>query len=89
MSLFAKDLDYLDVLAADFLPDGDKLYIVVADSDCNLHILQYDPEGEPPNSIDKLYLPRKPLTNFKTLNPPTATASSTAANSTPDHSPQQ
>jgi cleavage and polyadenylation specificity factor subunit 1 len=45
MSLFAKDLDYLDVLAADFLPDGRKLYVVVADGDCNLHVLQYDPEG--------------------------------------------
>lgn len=45
MSLFAKDLDYLEVLAADFLPDGNKLFILVADSDCNLHVLQYDPEG--------------------------------------------
>lgn len=48
MSLFAKDLDYLEVLAADFLPDGNKLFIVVADSDCNLYVLQYDPEGELP-----------------------------------------
>ncbi|KAE8359840.1 CPSF A subunit region-domain-containing protein [Aspergillus caelatus] len=45
MSLFAKDLDYLEVLAADFLPDGNKLFILVADSDCNLYVLQYDPEG--------------------------------------------
>ena len=45
MSLFAKDLDYLEVVAADFLPDGNKLFILVADSDCNLHVLQYDPEG--------------------------------------------
>lgn len=51
MSLFSKDLDYLEVLAADFLPDNNKLFIVVADSDCNLYVLQYDPEGEtfPPN----------------------------------------
>lgn len=46
MSLFAKDADYLEVTAADFLPEGEKLYILVADSDCNLHVLQYDPEGE-------------------------------------------
>lgn len=46
MSLFAKDLNYLEVLAADFLPDNNKLFIVVADSDCNLYVLQYDPEGE-------------------------------------------
>lgn len=46
MSLFAKDADYLEVTAADFLPEGQKLYILVADSDCNLHVLQYDPEGQ-------------------------------------------
>lgn len=45
MSLFGKDPEYLEVVAADFLPDGNKLYILVADSDCNLHVLQYDPEG--------------------------------------------
>jgi cleavage and polyadenylation specificity factor subunit 1 len=48
MSLFAKDLDYLEVSAADFLPDDNKLFIVVADSECNLYILQYDPEGRRP-----------------------------------------
>jgi cleavage and polyadenylation specificity factor subunit 1 len=46
MSLFAKDLDYLEVVAADFLPDNNKLFIIVADSDCNIYVLQYDPEGE-------------------------------------------
>lgn len=46
MSLFGKDQGYLEVVAADFLPDGDKLFILVADSDCNFHVLQYDPEGE-------------------------------------------
>ncbi|KAJ5099106.1 hypothetical protein N7532_006107 [Penicillium argentinense] len=45
MSLFGKDPEYLEVVAADFLPDGNKLYVLVADSDCNLHVLQYDPEG--------------------------------------------
>lgn len=45
MTLFGKDLDGLEVVTADFLPDGKKLYILVADSDCNLHVLQYDPEG--------------------------------------------
>lgn len=45
MTLFGKDPDYLEVAAADFLPDGNKLYMLVADSDCNLHVLQYDPEG--------------------------------------------
>lgn len=45
MTLFGKDPDYLEVVAADFLPDESKLYILVADSDCTLHVLQYDPEG--------------------------------------------
>lgn len=45
MTLFSKDPEYLEVVAADFLPDGNQLYILVADSDCNLHVLQYDPEG--------------------------------------------
>jgi hypothetical protein len=80
MSLFAKDLDYLEVSAADFLPVDNKLFIVVADSECNLYILQYDPEGKP-------YTAEKtPMLSFsnepKTPTPPTATNSSTAANST-------
>ncbi|KAL4883616.1 CPSF A subunit region-domain-containing protein [Aspergillus karnatakaensis] len=54
MSLFAKDLDYLEVLAADFLPDGNKLFIVVADSDSNLYVLQYDPEDPNSSNGDKL-----------------------------------
>ncbi|BCS21380.1 cleavage/polyadenylation factor CFT1 [Aspergillus puulaauensis] len=54
MSLFAKDLDYLEVLAADFLPDNNKLFIVVADSDCNLYVLQYDPEDPNSSNGDKL-----------------------------------
>lgn len=45
MTLFGKDPKYLEVVAADFLPNGNKLYMLVADSDCNLHVLQYDPEG--------------------------------------------
>jgi cleavage and polyadenylation specificity factor subunit 1 len=47
MTLFGKDPEYLEVVTADFLPDGSKLYLLVADSDCNLHVLQYDPEGKP------------------------------------------
>ncbi|KAL4969218.1 cleavage/polyadenylation factor CFT1 [Aspergillus stella-maris] len=54
MSLFAKDLDYLEVQAADFLPDDNRLYIVVADSDCNLYVLQYDSEDPNSSNGDKL-----------------------------------
>lgn len=45
MTLFGKDMDELEVIAADFLPDGKRLYMVVADADSDLYILQYDPEG--------------------------------------------
>jgi cleavage and polyadenylation specificity factor subunit 1 len=34
----------MEVTVADLLPDGKELYIVAADTDCNIHILQYDPE---------------------------------------------
>ena len=46
MTLFGKDPAYLEVVAADFLPEDKVLYILVADSDCNLRVFQYDPEGK-------------------------------------------
>lgn len=54
MTLFGKDPEYLEVVTADFLPDGKKLYILVADSDCNLHVLQYDPEDPRSSNGDRL-----------------------------------
>jgi cleavage and polyadenylation specificity factor subunit 1 len=45
MILFGKSARNMEVMAVDILPDGKDLYIVVADADCNLHIMQYDPEG--------------------------------------------
>jgi cleavage and polyadenylation specificity factor subunit 1 len=53
MLLFGKSAKSIEVVTSEFLPDGKDLYIVVADSDCNLHILQYDPErmsSNPPSS---------------------------------------
>ncbi|KAK3177207.1 hypothetical protein OEA41_008536 [Lepraria neglecta] len=44
LRLFGKSPHHIEVVAADFLPDGKQLYMVVADADCNLHILQFDPE---------------------------------------------
>ncbi len=44
MRLFGKYMQDLEVMAADFLPDGKQLYIVIADAECNIHILQFDPE---------------------------------------------
>lgn len=46
MMLFGKSNTRLEVLNADFLPDGKELFIVAADADANLHVLQFDPERE-------------------------------------------
>lgn len=45
LRLFGKSSKHIEVLAADFLPDGKQLHVVAADSDCNIHILQFDPES--------------------------------------------
>jgi cleavage and polyadenylation specificity factor subunit 1 len=44
MTLFGKDTQKLEVVAAEFMPDGNQLHFVVADADSNIHIMQYDPE---------------------------------------------
>lgn len=44
LALMGKDSINLDVVVADFLPDGKELYIVAADGNCDLHVFQYDPE---------------------------------------------
>ncbi|KAL2063510.1 hypothetical protein VTL71DRAFT_5315 [Oculimacula yallundae] len=44
MMLFGKSAKNMEILQADLLPDGKELYVVAADSDCNLHIMQFDPE---------------------------------------------
>ncbi|CAL5868815.1 uncharacterized protein PFLUO_LOCUS3042 [Penicillium psychrofluorescens] len=79
MTLFGKDSEYLEVVAADFLPDGNKLYILIADTDCNLHVLQYDPEDPKSSNGDRLLSRSKFYTgNFAstvTLLPRTAVSS--------------
>ncbi|KAJ5092215.1 hypothetical protein NUU61_007085 [Penicillium alfredii] len=79
MTLFGKDPDYLEVVAADFLPDESKLYVLVADSDCTLHVLQYDPEDPKSSNGDRLLNRSKFYTgNFAstvTLLPRTAVSS--------------
>ncbi|KAI1743387.1 CPSF A subunit region-domain-containing protein [Xylaria scruposa] len=44
MILFGKSSTKLEVLAVEFLPDGNELIIVACDSDGGIHILQFDPE---------------------------------------------
>ncbi|KAK9769716.1 putative CPSF A subunit region-domain-containing protein [Seiridium cardinale] len=44
MILYGKSATTLEVLTADFLPDGHELSIVACDSDGGIHILQFDPD---------------------------------------------
>ena len=45
MQLLGRDQDDLEVVAADFLPDGKQLYVVISDGDGKIHVLQFDPEN--------------------------------------------
>lgn len=45
MSLFGKSASHMEVVASEFLPQDKQLNILVADSDKNIHVLQYDPES--------------------------------------------
>jgi cleavage and polyadenylation specificity factor subunit 1 len=46
MTLFGKQTHNMEVMTAEVFPIGKELYVVVADSDCNLHVLQFEPERE-------------------------------------------
>lgn len=48
MILFGKSNTRLGTINVDLLPDGNDLFIVAADPEGNLHILQFDPERECP-----------------------------------------
>ncbi|KAA8909184.1 CPSF A subunit region-domain-containing protein [Sphaerosporella brunnea] len=44
MTLFGKDTQELQVVTAEFLPDGRQLCFIIADANGDVHVLQYDPE---------------------------------------------
>ena len=44
--MLGKDVDDMEVMAADFLPIDRQLYIVSADGNGDLHVFQYDPESK-------------------------------------------
>jgi CPSF A subunit region len=46
MIVFGKSAAQMEVTAVEFLPHEKQLYILAADSDKYLHVLQYDPESE-------------------------------------------
>ncbi|KAK0631751.1 CPSF A subunit region-domain-containing protein [Immersiella caudata] len=94
MMLFGKSTSNLEVLNADFLPDGNELFIVASDADGHLHILQFDPEH--PKSLQGHLLLHKTTFNTGAHNPtsskllPLAIPSPNANNSSqPDSPPPQ
>ncbi|KAK5165677.1 hypothetical protein LTR04_000989, partial [Oleoguttula sp. CCFEE 6159] len=44
LTMLGKGRARMEVVAAEFLPWGDQLYIIVADAHGDLHVLQFDPE---------------------------------------------
>ncbi|CAF9940116.1 MAG: mRNA cleavage and polyadenylation factor subunit, partial [Alectoria fallacina] len=44
LRLFGKSPRAIEVVTASFLPSDKQLYMAVADAECNIHILQFDPE---------------------------------------------
>ncbi|KAL6249071.1 mRNA cleavage and polyadenylation factor subunit [Rhinocladiella similis] len=56
LQIISRDLENPPVLAAEFLPDGKQLFIVSADGDGMLRILQYDPENPKAERGTKLLL---------------------------------
>ncbi|KAI1077379.1 CPSF A subunit region-domain-containing protein [Whalleya microplaca] len=71
MMLFGKSSTKLEILTADFLPDGNELLIVISDSDGGIHVLQFDPEH--PKSLQGHRLLHR--TTFSAgAHPPTRTA---------------
>jgi uncharacterized protein (DUF952 family) len=65
--VFSKTAHNIEVIAADFLPDGKDLYLVVVDAEGIMHILQYDPLS----TSTPCHLPSQhhKLTSSKTQNP--------------------
>lgn len=88
MMLFGKSSTRMEVLNADFLPDGKELYIVASDADGHIHILQFDPERMYPpffffSSSSSSFQPQKLTKPFQIPNPSKAISSCTAQPSTP------
>lgn len=50
MQLFGKSATDVEVVTADFLPDGRDLFVIAADTAGEVHVLQYDPEREFPET---------------------------------------
>ncbi|KKA26290.1 hypothetical protein TD95_000089 [Thielaviopsis punctulata] len=96
MQLFGKSSTVLDVATADFLPDGDQLFIIAAGFNGDVHILQYDPI-DPKSLQGHLLLHRTTIATScngptstllfprTTSNSPSATSPSPSTSSDPRH----
>lgn len=100
MILFGKTRTNMDVVAADFLPFSQHLFIAIASGDCNVHIMQFDPDHPKSLSGQRLLhkstfhtghlstsmtlLPRDALPTDSAEYPIAATANGDVANSVPD-----
>lgn len=90
MQLFGRDQMGLDVVAAEFLPQGKQLFIIAADGGGTLHVLQYDPEN--PKSVRGTKLLHRSsfqsgaFPTTMTLLPRTAVSSETPVSTTTDGS---
>lgn len=78
--LFSKSPQHIEAIAADFLPDGKQLYIIAADADSNIHILQFDPDRASLLSLPSSASPH--TKHAQTPNPTQEPASSTTQHST-------
>lgn len=89
MLFFGKSRSQMEVLAAEFMPYEQQLYIIVADGHCDIHVLQFDPERtSPPPSLPPPNLTPLLTPSSQIPNPSPANASSTNQPSTPATSPQ-
>lgn len=70
MILLGKQNEDMELVCAEMLPIGDQLFIVAADSDCNLHVLQYDPERMYYHTLET----HQRLTNSRSQVPPRPTS---------------
>ena len=46
MKLFGKSRGGIEVVTAELLPNQKQLFACAMDTDCNLHVFEYNPEGQ-------------------------------------------
>lgn len=66
MIMLGKDLQGLDVSSADFLVKDEEIYILVADNNRTLHVLQYNPEDPASSNGQRLLHKSSFTTNYLT-----------------------